>query len=68
MNIYVGNLAFETTEDELKQIFGAFGQVDSVSIIKDKFTGQSRGFGFIEMPANFVTAYNQRLYTVNKIF
>jgi RNA recognition motif-containing protein len=50
MNIYVGNLAFSTTEDELRQIFSAFGQVDSVSIIKDKFSGESRGFGFVEMP------------------
>ena len=50
MNIYVGNLAFETTEDDIKQLFAPFGQVESVSIIKDKFTNQSRGFGFVEMP------------------
>ena len=50
MNIYVGNLAHELTEDELRQAFVAFGQVASVAIIKDKFTGQSRGFGFVEMP------------------
>ncbi|MEW6668581.1 MAG: RNA-binding protein [Thermodesulfobacteriota bacterium] len=52
MNIYVGNLAFNFTEDELRQAFEAFGQVASVSIIKDKFSGQSRGFGFVEMPSN----------------
>jgi len=50
MNIYVGNLSFSTTEDDLKNAFEAFGNVTSVSIIKDKFSGQSRGFGFIEMP------------------
>ncbi|MFW6159643.1 MAG: RNA recognition motif domain-containing protein [Acidobacteriota bacterium] len=50
MNIYVGNLSFETTEDELKEAFEAFGEVASASIIKDKFSGRSRGFGFVEMP------------------
>ena len=49
MNIYVGNLARQVTEDELRAEFEAFGQVDTVSIIKDKFTGESRGFGFVEM-------------------
>lgn len=51
MNIYVGNLPFEFTEDELREEFEAFGQVSSVKIITDKYTGQSRGFGFVEMPA-----------------
>lgn len=50
MNIYVGNLPFNAAEEELKELFSAYGQVDSVSLIKDKFTGQSRGFGFVEMP------------------
>ncbi len=50
MNIYVGNLPRETTEAELRQAFEAFGQVNSATIIKDKFTGESRGFGFVEMP------------------
>ena len=50
MNIYVGNLAFEVTEDELRSAFEAHGSVDTATIIKDKFTGQSRGFGFVEMP------------------
>jgi RNA recognition motif-containing protein len=50
MNIYVGNLSAEVTEDELRQEFTAFGQVTSVSIIKDKYSGRSRGFAFVEMP------------------
>jgi len=51
MNIYVGNLSYSVTEDDLRQAFGAFGQVASVSIIKDKFSNQSKGFGFVEMPS-----------------
>jgi len=50
MNIYVGNLSFDVTEEDLKNAFEAFGKVDSSSVIKDKFSGQSRGFGFVEMP------------------
>lgn len=50
MNIYVGNLSHEVTEEELRQEFKAFGQVSAVNIIKDKFSGQSRGFAFVEMP------------------
>lgn len=49
MNIHVGNLAREVTEEDLKQEFGAFGAVTSVNIIKDKYTGQPRGFAFVEM-------------------
>ena len=49
MNIYVGNLANEVTEEDLKQAFDAFGKVDSVKIIKDKYTNRSKGFGFVEM-------------------
>lgn len=52
MNIYVGNIARELSEDELREAFKQFGQISSVAIIKDKFTGQSRGFGFVEMPDN----------------
>ena len=48
-NIYVGNLDFKVTEDELRQAFGAYGQVDNVTILKDRDTGQPRGFGFVEM-------------------
>ncbi len=51
MNIYVGNLSREATEDDLREAFEAFGQVSSVAVIKDKFTSESRGFGFVEMPA-----------------
>ena len=49
MNIYVGNLSLETTEDELRQAFEAFGQVMSVKILKDRASGKSNGFGFVEM-------------------
>lgn len=51
MNIYVGNLSYDVTEDDLRQAFEAFGQVETVNIIKDKFSGQSKGFGFVEMPS-----------------
>jgi RNA recognition motif-containing protein len=50
VNIYVGNLSHDVTDDELRQEFEAFGQVTSASVIKDKFSGESRGFGFVEMP------------------
>jgi RNA recognition motif-containing protein len=50
MNIYVGNLSNETTEDDLRQAFAAFGQVRSVNIVRHKVTGESRGFGFVTMP------------------
>ena len=50
MNIYVGNLSWGTSEEDLQKAFGTFGQVQSVSIVKDKFSGESRGFGFVEMP------------------
>ncbi len=50
MNIYVGNLSFEITEDDLRQAFEEFGEVLSATIVKDKFSGESRGFGFVEMP------------------
>jgi len=49
MNIYVGNLSYQTTEDELRQAFEGYGAVEKVNIIMDKVTGQSRGFGFVEM-------------------
>jgi len=50
MNIYVGNLSAKTTEEELREAFESFGDVDSAKIIKDNLTGRSRGFGFVEMP------------------
>ena len=51
MKIYVGNLSYETTEEELRQEFVPFGEVTAVSIIRDKYSGQPRGFGFVEMPS-----------------
>jgi len=50
MNIYVGNLPYAVTEDELKNAFSEFGEVSSVKIITDRYSGQSKGFGFVEMP------------------
>jgi RNA recognition motif-containing protein len=50
VNIYVGNLSYQATEDDLRQAFEAFGEVSSVSIVKDRDTGRSKGFGFVEMP------------------
>ena len=50
MNLYCGNLNWQTTEADLQTAFEAFGEVSSVTIIKDRYTGQSRGFGFVEMP------------------
>jgi RNA recognition motif-containing protein len=50
LNIYVGNLSYDVTEEELREEFAAFGEVASVNIIKDKYSGQSKGFGFVEMP------------------
>jgi RNA recognition motif-containing protein len=51
MNIYVGNLALNVTEEDLQKVFEAFGDVESVKIIKDRYSGESRGFGFVGMPA-----------------
>jgi RNA recognition motif-containing protein len=52
MNIYVGNLPFSASEDDVREVFGAYGEVSSVALIKDKVTGKPRGFGFVEMPNN----------------
>jgi RNA recognition motif-containing protein len=52
MKIYVGNLAYSVTDDQLQTAFSAFGEVTSASVISDKFSGQSKGFGFVEMPDN----------------
>jgi len=65
MKIYVGNLSSEVTEQELRQEFEAFGEVTSVSIITDKYTGRPRGFGFVEMPSKAegqaaVTSLNEK--------
>ena len=51
MNIYAGNLAPEVNDDDLKRAFESFGQVTSVNIIKDRYSNESRGFGFVEMPS-----------------
>ncbi len=50
MNIYVGNLAYTVTEDELREAFAAFGEVSRANVIMDRDTGRSKGFGFVEMP------------------
>ena len=50
MNIYVGNLTFETNDEELKTAFSSYGQVDDARVITDRESGRSRGFGFVEMP------------------
>ena len=50
MNIYVGNFPYRTAETDLREVFQGFGQVDSVLIIKDRFSGRSKGFGFVQMP------------------
>ncbi|WP_043752646.1 RNA recognition motif domain-containing protein [Imhoffiella purpurea] len=52
MNIYVGNLAYGVTQEELRDAFSAYGEIASVNLITDKFTGNSKGFGFVEMPNN----------------
>ena len=52
MNIYVGNLAINISDDELKTMFAEYGEVESAKIIKDRFSGRSKGFGFVEMPNN----------------
>lgn len=51
MNIYIGNLSYETTEDELRQAFEGFGEVTNVNILTDKYSGKPRGFAFVEMAA-----------------
>ena len=50
MNIYVGNLSYDATDEMIKEAFESFGEVTSARVIKDKYSGQSRGFGFVEMP------------------
>jgi RNA recognition motif-containing protein len=51
MNIYVSNLSFHTTDEDLRELFGKFGEVSSAKVIMDKVSGRSRGFGFVEMPS-----------------
>ena len=52
MNIYVGNLPYNMGDSELREVFEEYGAVDSATVIKDRYTGKSRGFGFVEMPDN----------------
>jgi RNA recognition motif-containing protein len=52
MRIYVGNLPYSMNDDELRNIFGQFGELAAAEVIKDKFSGQSKGFGFVDMPNN----------------
>jgi RNA recognition motif-containing protein len=52
VNIYVGNLAYSTSEEDLRTAFSQFGDIAEVTLIKDRMTGQSKGFGFVEMPKN----------------
>ena len=52
MNIYVGNLSYEVTEEDLKEAFEVFGEVESVKVLKDTYSGRSKGFGFVEMASN----------------
>ena len=52
MNIYLGNLSFSTTEETLKALFVECGEVESVKVIKDRYSGRPKGFGFVEMPSN----------------
>lgn len=52
MNIYLGNLSFNTNEERIKSLFAEFGEVESIKMIKDRFSGRPKGFGFVEMPSN----------------
>lgn len=52
MNIYIGNMAYSLTEDSLRSLFSEFGEVSSAKVIMDRYSGRSKGFGFVEMPDN----------------
>ena len=64
MNIYIGNLSTITTEDNLKTLFSEFGEIESIKVIKDRFSGRSKGFGFVEMPSN--SEAEQAILALNK--
>jgi RNA recognition motif-containing protein len=76
MRIYVGNLTYSVTDDDLRDVFGQFGELAAAEVIKDKFSGQSKGFGFVDMPnkseaeaaikALNETDYKGRKLTVNE--
>ena len=63
MNIFIGNLSFGLSEDELKQVFEEYGEVSSAKIITDKYSGKSKGFGFVEMPDD--SEANQAIEALN---
>lgn len=52
MNIYLGNLSFNTTEERIKSLFAEFGEIENINLVKDRFSGRPKGFGFLEMPSN----------------
>ena len=52
MNIYIGQLPYSVTEDDIKELFSEYGEIASLNLVKDRFSGQSKGFGFIDMPNN----------------
>ena len=69
MNIYVGNLPYSTTEDDLRNAFAQYGEVSTVNLITDKFSGQSKGFAFVEMDDNSsadaaIKALNEELSSI----
>jgi RNA recognition motif-containing protein len=72
MKIYVGNLSFKATDEELRQLFSSYGEVSSATVLTDRMSGRSKGFGFVEMPddtaANAaITALNQSQFLERKI-
>ena len=62
MKIYVGNLSYQTTDEELAQLFDSFGEVESVHVVSDRFSGESRGFAFVEMPAK-----NEAIHAIKEL-
>lgn len=64
MNIYIGQLPYSVKEDELREIFSEFGEIASLKLVKDRFSGQSKGFGFIDMPNN--SEADQAIKALNK--
>jgi RNA recognition motif-containing protein len=66
MNIYVGQLPYSVGEDELRELFKEFGEIAGINIVKDRFSGQSKGFAFIEMPSN--SEADKAIKALNKSF
>lgn len=72
MRIYVGNLTYSVTDEDLRDLFGEHGELASAEVIKDKFSGQSKGFGFVDMPNNAaaegaITALNESVFKGRKL-